>query len=99
MVRPSHLQAFLGDESQGMPDSGRQAEAVESIGDIPLIVLTARLNEIPGWQEWQNELLQLSSDSQQLFANTGHNVEIEEPDAAINAILKMVDIVRRSIET
>ncbi len=95
MVRPSNLQAYLGDESQGMPESGRQAEAVKTFGDLPLIVLTARQNPIPGWQEWQTELLQLSSNSQQLFAESGHNIEIERPEVAIAAIVKMVEQVRQ----
>lgn len=98
MVRPSNLQAYMGDESQGMPESGRQAEAVKTFGDLPLIVLTARQNPIPGWQEWQTELLQLSSNSQQLFAESGHNIEIERPDAAVAAIVKMVELVRQSIQ-
>jgi len=98
MVLPSNLQAYMGDESQGMPESGRQAEAVKTFGDLPLIVLTARLNDIPGWQEWQTELLQLSSNSQQLFAESGHNIEIEQPDAAVAAIVKMVELVRQKIQ-
>jgi hypothetical protein len=95
-VRPQSVQAFL-DDSQGMPASGAQASAVKSFGDLPLIVLTAKLNKIPGWQEWQTELLQLSSNSQQLFAeNSGHNIEFDEPDAAVAAILQMVEqVVRR----
>jgi hypothetical protein len=97
MVRPSNLQAYMGDESQGMPESARQAEAVRTFGDLPLIVLTARQNNIPGWQEWQAELLQLSSNSQQMFAESGHNIEIEQPEAAIAAIVKMVELVRQSI--
>jgi hypothetical protein len=98
MVRPSYLQAYMGDESQGMPESGRQAGAVKTFGDLPLIVLTARQNNLPGWQEWQTELLQLSSNSQQLFAESGHNIEIEQPEAAITAIVKMVEWVRQSIQ-
>jgi hypothetical protein len=96
MVRPSNLQAYLGDESQGMPESGRQAEAVKTFGDLPLIVLTAKQNHISGWQEWQTELLQLSSNSQQLFAESDHNIQIEQPDAAVAAIVKMVELVRQS---
>jgi pimeloyl-ACP methyl ester carboxylesterase len=69
---------------------------VKSFGDLPVIVLTARLNDTPGWQEWQTELLQLSSNSQQLFAeNSGHNIQIEQPEAAVAAILKMVELVRQ----
>jgi pimeloyl-ACP methyl ester carboxylesterase len=98
MVRPSNLQAYLGDESRGMPESARQVEVVKTFGDLPLIVLTARQNNIPGWQEWQAELLQLSSNSQQLFAESGHNIEIEQPEAAIAAIVKMVERVRQPVQ-
>jgi pimeloyl-ACP methyl ester carboxylesterase len=74
-VRPQSLQATTN-ESQGMPAAGVQAAAVKTFGNLPLIILTARLNHIPGWQEWQTELLELSSNSQQLFAeNSCHNVQ------------------------
>jgi pimeloyl-ACP methyl ester carboxylesterase len=93
-IRPQSLQATTN-ESQGMPASGVQASAVRSFGDLPLIILTARLNDIPSWPEWQTELLQLSSNSQQLFAeNSGHNVQFDEPEAAVAAILQMVQQVR-----
>ena len=76
-VRPQNIQAFI-DDSRGMPAAGMQASAVKSFGNLPLIVLTARLNDIPGWPVWQKELLQLSSNSQQLFAeNSGHNIEFD----------------------
>jgi pimeloyl-ACP methyl ester carboxylesterase len=97
-VRPQNIQALM-DDSQGMPAAGAQASAVKTFGDLPLIVLTAKLNDIPGWQEWQTELLQLSSNSQQLFAeNSGHNIEFDEPDAAVNAILQMVEQVRQTLK-
>jgi len=95
-VRPQYFQATTND-SQGMPAAGAQAAAVKSFGDLPLIVLTARLNNIPSWQEWQTELLQLSSNSQQLFAeNSDHNIQVEEPDAAVRAIIQMVGQVRQT---
>jgi len=93
MVRTQSAQN-LTNESQGMPAAGADAFAVKTFGDLPLIVLTAKLNNIPGWQEWQTELLQLSSDSQQLFAESDHNIHFEAPDAAVAAILQMVQQVR-----
>ncbi len=97
-VRPQSLQATTN-ESQGMPAAGVEASTVKSFGDLPLIILTARLNNIPGWQEWQTELLQLSSNSQQLFAeNSDHNVQIEEPDAAVAAIIQMVHQIRQTVK-
>lgn len=97
-VRPQNIQALI-DDSRGMPAAGVQASAVKSFGDLPLIVLTARLNDTPGWPAWQTELLQLSSNSQQLFAeNSGHNIEFDEPDAAVKAILQMVEQVRHTLK-
>jgi len=98
MSHPTYLQTYFGDESRGLPESEKQAEAVKSFGDLPLIVLTAELNPIPGWPEWQTELLQLSSNSQHLFAKSGHTIEIDKPDAVVTAILKMVELVRQSTQ-
>lgn len=90
LVRTQNVQAYIS-EGQGMPAGGMEASAVKTFRDLPLIVLTAKLNDIPGWPEWQAELLQLSSNSQQLFAeNSGHNIQSDEPKAAVAAILQMV---------
>ena len=93
-VRPQSFQT-TANEYRELPASGAEAAAVKSFNDLPLIVLTAKLNDNPGWPEWQTELLQLSSNSEQLFAeNSGHVIQDDEPDAAIDAILKMVELVR-----
>jgi hypothetical protein len=43
----------------------------------------------------QAELLELSSNSQQLFAtHSGHNIEFDQPDAAVGAIVQMVKQIR-----
>ena len=96
LVRPSNLQA-TEDETAGLPASGAEASRVQNLGKLPLIVLTGRLHTAPpGWQAWQTELLQLSTNSQQLFAeHSGHTVETDEPDAAVSAIVKMVEQVRQ----
>jgi len=93
-IRPQSLQTSA-DELRGLPASLAQSSAVKTFGDLPLIVLTARLNEIPGWPEWQTELLQLSSNSQHLFAeHSSHTIQFDEPEAAVAAILRMVQQVR-----
>jgi pimeloyl-ACP methyl ester carboxylesterase len=92
--RPGSFQA-AGKEYKALPTSGAQAAAVKSFGDLPLIVLTARRNANPGWPEWQAELPRLSSNSQHLFAeNSGHVIQDDEPEAAVAAILQMVQQVR-----
>lgn len=94
-IRPTSLQTEAN-EFGGVQASAAQAATVQTFGDLPLIVLTAKLNsQLSNWQELQAELPQLSSNSQQLFAeNSGHNIQIEEPEAAIAAIVKMVELVR-----
>jgi pimeloyl-ACP methyl ester carboxylesterase len=93
-VRPQSFQT-TANEYRALPASAAEAAAVKSFGDLPLVVLTAKLNDNPGWPEWQTELLQLSSNSQQLFAeNSGHVIQDDEPDAAVDAILKIVELVR-----
>ena len=97
-VRPQSLRT-TSNEYRALPASAAEAAAVKSFGDLPLIVLTAKLNDNPGWPEWQTDLLQLSSNSQHLFAeNSGHVIQFDEPDAAVNAIVKMVELVRQPAE-
>jgi len=94
-VRPRSLQS-AAKEYKALPDSAPEAAAVNTFGDLPLIVLTAKLNDNPGWPEWQAELPQLSSNSQHLFAeHSGHVIQLDEPQAAIDAILKMVELARQ----
>jgi hypothetical protein len=91
------LQAAL-DEGRGMPASLAQARRVTTLGDVPLIVLSRGLPEgdEPQWQREQTELLQLSSESHQVFADQSHhNVQFDQPAAAIGAIVTMVERVRR----
>ena len=74
----------------------RQADAVTSFGDLPLIVVSRGRDLKPDWQVWQADLLHLSSKSQQLIADqSGHNVQLEQPAAAVGAIVEMVEQIRR----
>ncbi len=93
-VTPRSIQTWV-DEGVGMPESGAQARAVKTFGDLPLIVLSRGLDQKPDWQVMQVELLQLSSNSQQLIADkSGHNIEIDQPEAAVVAIMKMIEQLR-----
>jgi pimeloyl-ACP methyl ester carboxylesterase len=93
-VTPRSIQAWA-DEGAVMPESGAQARAVKSFGDLPLIVLSRGLDQKPDWQAMQAELLQLSAHSQQLIADkSDHNIEINQPEAAVAAIEQMVEQLR-----
>ena len=94
-VTPRSIQTAL-DEGTGMPQSFMQAGAVKTFGDVPLIVLSRGLDPDQDWQAMQTELLQLSSDSQQLIADkSGHNIQLDQPEAAATAIVKMVAQLRQ----
>lgn len=94
-VTPRAMQTTL-DEGRGMGASLAQAGAVTTFGDLPLIVLSRGLGADPSWQQMQAELLQLSTNSQQLIADTsGHSIQMDQPEAAVGAIVTMVELVRR----
>ncbi len=84
------------DESQGMGESLAQAGAVTSLGAVPLIVLSRGQDPDQEWQGMQADLLHLSSQSQQLIADqSGHNVQLDQPDAAVKAIVQLVEQIRQ----
>jgi pimeloyl-ACP methyl ester carboxylesterase len=89
-VAPRGVQTFT-DEGLGMSAGGAQARAVTSLGALPLIVLSRGKDQEPKHTAAQTNLLQLSTDSQQIFADhSGHPIMIEQPEAAVAAIVKMV---------
>ena len=94
-VTPRTFQA-QDSESAGVAISLAQAADVTSLGDLPLIVVSRGLDPDPKWQRMQTDLLGLSSNSRQLIADqSGHNVQIDQPEVASGAIVEMVDQLRR----
>ena len=97
-VAPRSVQTFI-DEGMGMSEGGAQAKAVTTLGALPLIVLSAGLDETADHTASQAGFLQLSSNSQQFFAEeSGHEIHIEQPEAAVAAIVKMVELVRQTVK-
>lgn len=95
LVTPRTFQAQER-ESAGVPISLAQAADVTSLDDLPLIVVSRGLDPDPKWQRMQADLVRLSSDSRQVIADqSGHNVQIDQPDVASDAIVDMVDRLRR----
>ena len=93
-VTPRFTQTFL-DEGRGMSEGGAQARAVTTLGGLPLIVLSRGKDLDAKHTAEQASLLLLSTVSQQLFADqSGHPIMIEQPEAAIAAIVKMIEQVR-----
>jgi len=97
-VVPRGAQTFL-DEGRGMSEGGAQARAVTTLGALPLIVLSRGEDQDAKHTAAQADLLQLSTNSQQFFANqSGHSIHIDQPEAAVAAIVKMVELVRQAIQ-
>jgi pimeloyl-ACP methyl ester carboxylesterase len=93
-VTPQSAQTGL-DEFVGMSQGAAEARAVTSLGELPLIVLSRAPNRDLEWDRKQTDLLGLSSNSQQLFADrSGHNIQLDQPEAAVNAVAHMVEQVR-----
>ncbi len=93
-VTPRFFQT-MADETAGIPGSLAQASEVTTLGNLPLTVLTRGLNQEPAWMTKQRGLLELSSRSTQVIApHSGHNIELDEPQAAVDAIVGMVQQVR-----
>jgi len=94
-VTPRWVQTAL-DEGRGMAEGGAQARAVTTLGALPLIVLSRGKDQDADWAASQAGFLRLSTDSQQLFADqSGHAIQIEQPEAAVAAIVKMVEQLRK----
>ena len=95
LVTPRTFQAQER-EGVGVTSSLSQAAEVTNLGDLPLIVVSRGLDQDPKWQRMQTDLLRLSSDSRQVIAHeSGHNVQLDQPDVASRAIVEMVDELRR----
>jgi hypothetical protein len=93
-VTPRSAQTGL-DEFVGLSQGAAEAAAVTSFGELPLIVLSRAPNRDPDWDRKQTDLLRLSSNSQQFFADhSGHNIQFDQPEAAVNAMVQMVEQIR-----
>ena len=79
-----------------MSEGGAQARLVTTLGALPLIVLSRGKDQDADWAASQKGYLELSSNSLQLFADrSGHEIHVEQPEAAVAAIVKMVEQVRK----
>ncbi len=94
-VAPRSVQAFIN-EGMGIAEGGAQARSVATLGALPLIVLSAGLDNTAEHAASQAGFLQFSTDSQQIFADhSGHHIHIEQPDVVVAAIAKMVEQLRK----
>lgn len=94
-LRPwlTHLQEY-----KAFDEDSNEVLQTGSLGSIPLIVLTegaATTNDGPNsFGAMQKELVHLSSRGSQMFVEGGHMIQVDHPDAVIDAVLRVVAEVR-----
>ena len=108
-IRKALIPPAKGIKGIDLATSDDQVRTVKSLGDIPLVVLTAaplgaawgkiptdvaaRLDQT--WKDLQEELAALSSNSTHIVATTSsHFIHYEEPQLVIDAILDLVNKAR-----
>ena len=94
-MAPRSVQASV-DELMGMSEGGSQAWGVTTLGALPLILLSRGKDMDAESAASQERYLQLSSDNLHLVADqSGHRIMIDQPEAAVAAIVKMINQVRK----
>ena len=93
----------LRDEFAELPTSLQQARSFQSLGDRPLVVVTAALDALAGWLPLQDEMATLSTNSSHRVVPYTHDALVTDQTAAqtsIDAIRDVVHAVRfdRSLE-
>ena len=111
--RPRHLETTLAEFSQHRSYFGPESVVPRSLGDKPLVVVTAgnsvsgkgKVGNLTGdqmnarHQIWQKELLQLSSQSEQVIVSGATHLSLltqpEDADQVVDAIRRMVARLRK----
>jgi pimeloyl-ACP methyl ester carboxylesterase len=90
----------LRDEFAELPTSLAQARSFQSLGDRPLVVVTAAVDTQAGWLPLQDQMATLSTNSSHRVAPYTHDALITDGTAAqtsINAIRDVVHAVRFAV--
>ena len=84
----------LGQHVAALPVSAAQAAAVNSLGDLALVVLSGD-HHPPSCVDWQRDLAQLSSRGVQLVAGeSGHWIHLDRPELVTRAIREVASAAR-----
>lgn len=91
LLGPTHVRAMI-DEELASTESAEQVRESGSLGEKPLIVLTAGTGHNPASAELEQKLTRLSTHSQQIVVpNSGHLIPFEQPQAVVDAIQRVFD--------
>jgi pimeloyl-ACP methyl ester carboxylesterase len=81
-------------EQATLPTAFRQSQAVTSLGDIPLVVLTRGAGEpTPGWKTAQDQLAALSTNTRHTVADVGHMDFLLDRAGAAISVAAIDDVI------
>ncbi|GAA5027948.1 hypothetical protein GCM10023258_23050 [Terrabacter aeriphilus] len=85
-------------EQAALPVAFRQAQALATLGNIPLVVLTAKDNvdDKPGWAAAQDQMAALSSNARHTVENQSHVGLLTDPTGAGGTVTAIADVVTAS---
>jgi hypothetical protein len=81
------------DEILALPAALRQADALTSLGDRPLVVVSAGSGQQRGWLEAQDELPRLSTNSSHRVVEAATHTSLISGDDAPASTQAIVDVV------
>ena len=89
----------LGQHVAALPVSAAQAAAANSLGDLPLVVLSGDHHAAP-YADWQRDLARLSSRGVQLVpGDSGHWIHLDRPELVTQVIREVVAAARSAPQT
>ena len=88
------LYRSLRDEFEELPTALAQARSFQSLGDRPLVVVTAAQDPQAGWLALQERLATLSTNSSHRVVPYTHNALVTDQTAAQASIHAIRDVVR-----
>ena len=92
-VEEDTLQSFIGTEDMANDD---QLRAARSLGEMPVVVLTADSSlDTPNWESVQQNLVALSTNSQWIVVeDSSHDIHLDQPQQVASAILNVIEAVQ-----
>lgn len=82
-------------DQAALPVAFRQAQTLTTLGDTPLVVLTAKDNvdAKPGWGTAQEQMAALSTNSRHTVENQSHVGLLTDPTGAAQTVTAITDVV------
>lgn len=82
-------------DQAALPVAFRQAQALTTLGDTPLVVLTAQdnIDAKPGWGTAQDQMAALSTNSRHTVEDLSHVGLLTDPTGAAQTVTAITDVV------